>query len=510
MKILYLFMALLCVTVSVAQSEEFEGENGLIYSDKAIKKLSHIVDSLNLKFKVCEAKTFYSPLQGDASYINISGEKAAKAKADIDNGIDFTVIKQKYFDDAEVIEKVLVVRNTYKDYESKDVLYFDVLGSEMQDRRGYDDFYYRGDNFKKYKDKSQGWFYTYYEKSKYSEGGIAAIYMKLPLRKKVLDDKYGRIVQYSECLVDTTATVYFKDAERSYYGSVDGSVAEFTEYLHEKLKMPTFNYEELYAAQTDTVAMDTITLSAKEREFDEYVKQMEEWQAQRLKRVDSLMNNDRECRSLFDKALSSVLSKKEISDDEFEEYVGRYSSKENELFLKRRRIVIGGCSMDDSPRRHALRIAELAGETASWEIFLRSHLDIMNDRFERVSDGSYAWGRRKTYIKELEVLNINVSDLLLGIVLRVDNPSENHYFGNVRRIGRSLSESKDRDIIESEMLGMIKSKELDDYNRLLVYYLFLNYNYYIQDEVEKDDNKAKLKEAVAYLPKYIQPKGELN
>lgn len=287
-----------------------------------------------------------------------------------------------------------------------------------------------------------------------------------------MDDKYGRIVQYSECLVDTTATVYFKDAERSYYGSVDGSVAEFTEYLHEKLKMPTFNYEELYAAQTDTVAMDTITLSAKEREFDEYVKQMEEWQAQRLKRVDSLMNNDRECRSLFDKALSSVLSKKEISDDEFEEYVGRYSSKENELFLKRRRIVIGGCSMDDSPRRHALRIAELAGETASWEIFLRSHLDIMNDRFERVSDGSYAWGRRKTYIKELEVLNINVSDLLLGIVLRVNNPSENHYFGSIRRIGRSLSESKDKGVIECEMLSMIKSKELDDYNRLLVYYLF--------------------------------------
>ncbi|GGB86560.1 hypothetical protein GCM10007424_28310 [Flavobacterium suaedae] len=510
MKTLYLFMALLCVTVSVAQSEEFEGENGLIYSDKAIKKLSHIVDSLNLKFKVCEAKTFYSPLQGNASYINISGEKAAKAKTDIDNGVDFAVIKQKYFDEAEVIEKVLVVRNTYKDYENKDVLYFDVLGSEMQDRNGYDDFYYRGDNFKKYKDKNQGWLYTYYEKSKYSEGGIAAIYIKSPLKKTVLVDKYARIVQYSECLVDTTATVYFKDAERSYYGSVEGIVAEFTEYLHEKLKTPTYNYEELYTAQTDTIAMDTITLAAKEREFDEYIELMEIWESKRLSKVDSLMQHDKKCKQLFDKALKSALSGKDVSNDEFEEYVGIYSSKKNELFLKRSRIVVGGCSMDDSPRIHALSIAELAGETASWEIFLRSHLDIMNDRFERVSDGSYAWGRRKTYIKELEVLNINVSDLLLGIVLRVDNPSENHYFGNVRRIGRSLSESKDRDIIESEMLSMIKSKELDDYNRLLVYYLFLNYNYYLDNEVEKDDNKAKLKEAVAYLPKYIQPKDELN
>lgn len=90
---------------------------------------------------------------------------------------------------------------------------------------------------------------------------------------------------------------------------------------------------------------------------------------------------------------------------DFEEYVSCYKSPKVALELKRSRIVVGGCSQDMSPRVHAMNIALLSAETINWEIFLRSHLDIMNDNFERMSDGSYAWAGRKTYIKELEVLD---------------------------------------------------------------------------------------------------------
>ena len=76
--------------------------------------------------------------------------------------------------------------------------------------------------------------------------------------------------------------------------------------------------------------------------------------------------------------------------------------------------VVGSCSMDSSPREHAINIAMLSAETTDWSVFLRAHLDIMNDRFDRVSDGSYAWKDRNTYIKELEQLDINVSDLIFG------------------------------------------------------------------------------------------------
>lgn len=166
--------------------------------------------------------------------------------------------------------------------------------------------------------------------------------------------------------------------------------------------------------------------------------------------------------------------------------------------------------MDRSPRYHALAIAELAGETASWEIFLRSHLDIMNDRFERVSDGSYAWAARETYIKELEELDINVPDLLLGISLRVENPSENHYFGSISRIGRSLAEARDRKDIETVILNMIKDDELDDYNRALLYWLFRNYNHNLTDEAEQAQNNQKLAQAVAFMPDYLAKRSDIK
>lgn len=156
--------------------------------------------------------------------------------------------------------------------------------------------------------------------------------------------------------------------------------------------------------------------------------------------------------------------------------------------------MIGGCNQDQSPRNHALHIAMLSAETTKWEIFLRSHLDIMNDRFVRITDGSYAYGARHTYIKELEVLDINVADLIFGISSRVTNPAENHYFGDLVRIGRALSESADADAIEASMLSMIADSNLDGHNRILMHYLFDKYNHYLK---RRRREKAECRETQA-------------
>ncbi|WP_375558584.1 hypothetical protein ACE193_12550 [Bernardetia sp. OM2101] len=130
----------------------------------------------------------------------------------------------------------------------------------------------------------------------------------------------------------------------------------------------------------------------------------------------------------------------------------------------------------------------------------------MNDRFERASDGSYAWERRQTYIKELEVLDINVLDLLLGITLRTENPSQNHYYGSMSRIGRALAETQNPDKLETKMLDMIADNELDTYNRILIYYLFTHYNYNLKDKNRISTNEKKLEEAIKKLPKDIYKK----
>ena len=165
--------------------------------------------------------------------------------------------------------------------------------------------------------------------------------------------------------------------------------------------------------------------------------------------------------------------------------------------------VVGRCSQDNSPRVHARNIAILAAETVNWEIFLRAHLDIMNDRFERAIDGSYAWAQRQTYLQELEELDINVPDLILGISLRVSDLSKNHYYGSIGRVGRALAETSYPKEIEKTLLNMMEDENLDDYNRIIAYYLFQNYNYHLTDEKAKAKNEDKLQLAVLNLPAYL-------
>ena len=500
MKILPLLFCVTAVSLCSAQSGEFATtNNGLIYSDNAIKELKHIVDSLNLKFKTCDNKAYYTSLQSKGTYFSIIGKNAAKAKKDIEAGIKPEKLLKKY-PEAIVNNDLLIVRYSYKDYQDTDVISFESIGLNESDDSSIS---FSGKKASQVKSIKKGWIYNFDKKSEYNDDSVYGFFLE-GLSSVKLNNKYARLVQYSDCLVDTTATIYLDRAKRTgvRYSNNGVKTVALLEYLDKKLQRPAYN-DETAEIMADTVAIDTAGYYFDDKKYEEYAKRLEKWEATRFARVDSLMQNDKEFRRMYDDALSAAIDGKEITNDEFEEYISRYTSKEQALYFKRNRRVIGGCSMDNSPRIHAMNIAELAAETAKWEIFLRSHLDIMNDRFERVSDGSYAFGARKTYIKELEVLDINVNDLLLGIILRVENASKNHYFGSIGRIGRSLSESKDRDIIEKAMLDMIADNELDDFNRVLLYWLFQNYNHNLENKDAIVQNNIKLREAVAYMPAYL-------
>ncbi len=179
------------------------------------------------------------------------------------------------------------------------------------------------------------------------------------------------------------------------------------------------------------------------------------------------------------------------------------NEKLNLLDSMRSTKVVGMCSMDDSPRRHARDIAIIAAETVSWSIFLRSHLDIMNDRFHRMSDGSYAFARRSTYIKELEEINIDVPTLMIGTVLRIQNPPQNHYYSNVGRAGRAISESSDLVVFENLILNLIADKDLDLFNRLIMIYLYETIVNYTEDESKKAKMSEKIEQVKIELDEFI-------
>lgn len=170
--------------------------------------------------------------------------------------------------------------------------------------------------------------------------------------------------------------------------------------------------------------------------------------------------------------------------------------KQQLLEEKRSTIVYGFCSMDQRPKEHARDIAILSAETGQWEVFLRAHLNIMNDRFNRLSDGSYAKAERKTHIRELELMNIDLEKLILGSTLRVSNAAENHYYSNVQRAGRALTEAHNRDSIRNTVLRIIKDNQVDMHNRLVMYYQLINYCSWLTEQSEKTVNLELLKSAV--------------
>lgn len=476
----------LMIIVSVrANSNEFNSNsNGLIYSDSTITKLKHIVDSLNLKFKYCDLKKIYfSKYQAKVNLIKVEGNKAEEIKKDLENQITFNDFLKKY-PKLKVEKDVLVVMHKYKNYNEKEKIEFEFIKSESDYN---DQIEINADDFEIKKSIRGKWIFEYYEKDTFSKASLKAIYFVDELAKQIIPEKYSRLIQYSDCLIDTNQTVFYKEVERTsfrYKQNESKALTKFLEYVHTKTQKPEkFDY------------------SKSDKEYKIWAEKYKYWHSIRFYRCDSLIKIDPNFSILLDLAIKDAVDG--ATNDEFEEYVARYNSKELVLEMKRNRIVSGTCSRDQSPRIHAFNIASLAAETVKWEIFLRSHLNIMNDRFARASDGSYAWQARQTYIRELEVLDINVTDLLFGICLNIENPSQNHYFGSIDRIGRALAESDKKVEIENQMLELISDNKLDDYNRIIFVYLFLNYNYNLENKTQQKENKVKLQQVINKLPKHL-------
>jgi hypothetical protein len=454
-----------------------------MYSDVTMRQLEKIVDSLNLTFLSCELnKTYYSKPQAKAHYIRLDKGKIKQAKKDIENHISFEDFIKKY-KRSSVEKDLLVVKYKGKNYNKEDKIEFSSIG--FNGDYGHD-IEFSG-KIEVYDKLNQGsWIMNYYEGGKYMNEELTAFYFITNFNKKNISEPYAKMIQYSDCMVDTNTQIYREDAKRTgvrYENKQASKVEKFLKYINKETNKPKYDSDNL----------------------KDYWSNITKWDSLKTHVIETKLKDQEKFIKLLKEAVEEAI-KLGGTGNEFEEYVGSYYSKKMELELKRGRRVVGGCSMDNAPRMHAVNIAVLSAETASWEVFLRAHLNIMNDRFERVSDGSYAYARRKTYIKELEGLDINVPDLMLGISLRIDNPSKNHYYGSINRLGRALSETKNTQEIEDKMLAMIKDSSLDDYNRIIIYYLFDNYNYYITDEEKKKENLKKLQSAVKQLPLYLSSK----
>jgi len=481
-KPILIFLAL-CSTIAMrAQGTEFTVyPNGYIYSEASMAQLQHIVDSLNLRFKSCAMdRTYRSMPHMRGRLFHLEGKQVDVVLQDIKGGVPLEELMKKYAGVAPGPEH-LCTFFSYEDYDQEphtSVIPI-TFGSGM-----YESITGEGrplDGPGPHKGK---WLFTRYT---YDKDFLDAFYLTDEVQFIDLPERYGRLVQYVDCLIDTTQQIHRPEAVRSG--------RRFKEQDTHKVKV-------LMEMVDEAVTAEPPSFDDYQEDEAGYNKAYGTYAEERRQQLDSLAREER-FKAALDAAGREALEK-HSSNPQLEGLMERYGNKADALELRRGRIVVGGCSMDTAPRTHALAIATLAAETVNWDIFLRAHLDILNDNFQRSSDGSYAWAGRQTYIRELEALDINVPDLMLGTMLYVSNSSKGHYSASANRTGRALSEAQGHEVVAERVLTMIADPELDLYNRAVLYYLFLNYNGKLEDETVRKRNKERLAQAMASVPKELR------
>lgn len=469
-----IYILLIVSGAAYGQNTEFQVfSNGLIYDDQTMNRLGVIVDSLNVRFRTCDlSHPYFSYPQGMATLVEVPNKTARKL---ILSGVSLDEYKSRFPGKINK-EQLWITKSSYKTDDGDRFLIYEALPHGGGNRPSMHVKYNKAN------DKNSGWVVE-------KDSDIA--YYLTDLKQYELPYAYARLVQYVDCMIDTTASIFFPKAEEAIYKEVTpGSKAfQFVEWIERFPGRPAYP--------------DYDKIDNYDSAIEIYITKQRSWDSLRMMHIDQELSSSVYWKSLLMEANEESLLTG-ISDERLEYYVARYISKEDALQLMRNRRVIGYCSQDLSPRYHAVNICKLAAETTKWDIFLRSHLDIMNDRFERMSDGSYAWAGRKTYLKELEELDIDAVDLLVGTCLRVENVSDNHYFGSIGRVGRALADASDKGALEDRLVAMVGDENLDPFNRLLSAYLFSNYVYNLDTEEAKNHANEKLSKAVATFPTFLR------
>jgi hypothetical protein len=504
MKPLILSLLLCAVgTASHGQRAEFTiYPNGLIYDDATIGRLRSIADSLQQKFSTCPlAGDYYAIRQGRAHYIKMNSGDIKAAVADIQGGIGYEDFVKKY-PSARVDSFVLVTEKDVKDdYNHRTIVTYT---DELYDGPATDAYFSishnsRGEIFTEPGDMAgenanRVFFSTYLHG--YNKQELRAFYFLQPPSSPKIPAPDAQLIFYTDYMIDTTTGIFYKDAWQ------DGPLFEE--------KRPAMGpaqtlFRQYLDRQTDIYLARNHWEQPERPYFIDSARRahrIPQWfTVDSLKRAyirDSLPRFA-EFQRLLSQAVPEALSQKGFTDDVFEDFTAQYYSSSAALAMKRNRRKAYMDNFDAEVRGpvYDMNIAILAAKSANWPVFLKAHLNFMGFDYR---------GQRMTCVKELEAMDIRVPDLLLGIGLQTIHPAENHPWGSISNLGRDLAEVTDKQALEKEILAMIRDQALDDYNRLRLHYLFLNYLFFLFDKDIRLDGLRQLEEADKMLPAYLAAK----
>ncbi len=143
------------------------------------------------------------------------------------------------------------------------------------------------------------------------------------------------------------------------------------------------------------------------------------------------------------------------------------------LSFHRNHPITGSCSMDERPILQLEKIAKSAALNMDWDLFIKAHLDLINNRFSAFAYSSYGVANREAPAKSLESI-FDPTALFLGTILQYHQSYPKQYISNRFQIAKSLLLLSHREQAIEWLIDMSTSSGLDLYNRLCIFDM-LNY-----------------------------------
>lgn len=450
-----------------------------MYPVSSIARLKPVADSLTAVYSNSPVKQINSIWQGRARYIYAEGSSARKFKKAIDAGADLDVLR-KIDASALSARDYLVVRFTEKK-KGQPVLRFEHFSLGAEDHHELE---LTAEAYQNYKDKRQGYFYRY-EEGNGDDDYLVAFYFDTPMYSRPLPEKYVHDVRYARTIINTQGI--YLDRERNNYLN-HSKKEEWSHYANDKLRAAGYPpYSTPDSEESNTIT----TADGREIEIS-----AAKWRELRRRGMDSLMQHDVDFVTIFREAIVQADLFPGISSNEFEDYVSRYDSKKKALRYKRSRRE--NCSW-----QHNYHIAAMAAEIGDFKVFLRGHLEIMDKGLRKCEDDEEIKDRGE-YLKVLNDLGLEPSRLLLGAYLNIDGLPEEAFQSTTSSTAAWLFDaSTNKEKTADAILATIADPALDDFNRLLMSYIYGFYAVNFND-AKRALYAAKHKAASATLPAYVQ------
>lgn len=475
----FLIHFILLVTFAVTAQKSGNANGQKMYPVSSIARLKPVADSLTAAYNNSPVKQINSIWQGRARYIYAEGSSARKFKKAIDAGAGLDVLS-KIDASALSARDYLVVRFTERK-KGQPVLRFEhfSLGAE-----NHHELELTAEAYQNYKDKRQGYFYRY-EEGNGDNDYLAAFYFDTPMYSRPLPENYVHDVRYARTIINTGGI--YLDRERNNYLN-HSKKEEWSRYANDKLRAAGYPPN----STPDNEESNTIT-TADGREIEISAAK---WRELRRRGIDSLMKHDADFVRIFREAIVQADLFPGISSNEFEDYVSRYDSKKKALRYKRSRHE--NCSW-----QHNYRIAAMAAEIGDFKVFLRGHLEIMDKGLSKCEDDEEIKDSGE-YLKVLNDLGLEPSRLLLGAYLNIDVLPEEAFQSTTSSTAAWLFDaSTNKEKTADTILAMIADPALDDFNRLLMSYIYGFYAVNFND-TKRALYAVKHKAASATLPAYAQ------